>query len=144
MAENVYECMFIFDSNAYARDPHGVSGRVEKIIQQCGGQMLASRLWFEQKLAYPIDGHRKGTYWLAFFRMEGNQVADFNRQCQLEDNIVRNLTLKVDPRTVELRVSQASGLSAVTEESPAAVGEPTAPPATPEAVREAGSQTPAE
>ena len=109
MAQNVYECMFIFDSNAYARDPGGVSGRIPKMIEKCGGEMLASRLWFEQKLAYPIKGHRKGTYWLTFFRMESSRVVEFNRECQLDDHILRNLTLKVDPRTADLRVSQASG-----------------------------------
>lgn len=109
MAQNVYECMFIFDSNAYARDPQGVSGRVTKMVEECGGQVLAGRLWFEQKLAYPINGQRKGTYWLSFFRMDGGRIAEFNRACQLESSILRSLTLKVEPRMVELRVSQASG-----------------------------------
>jgi small subunit ribosomal protein S6 len=101
--------MFIFDSNAYARDPGSVSGRIIKIVEKCGGELLASRLWFEQKLAFPIKGNRKGTYWLSFFRMESGRVADFNRECQLDDNIIRNLTLKVDPRMAEVRISQASG-----------------------------------
>ncbi len=109
MAQNVYECMIIFDSNAYARDPGGVSGRILKIVEKCGGELLASRLWFEQKLAFPIKGHRKGTYWLSFFRMESGRLAEFNRECQLDDNIIRNLTLKVDPRMADVRISQASG-----------------------------------
>ncbi len=109
MAQHVYECMFIFDSNAYARDPQGVSARVTKLVEECGGEVLAGRLWFEQKLAYPIDGQRKGAYWLSFFRMEGQRIAEFNRACQLESSILRSLTLKVEPRMVELRVSQASG-----------------------------------
>jgi small subunit ribosomal protein S6 len=101
--------MVIYDSNAYARDPSGVSGKVPAMVEKCGGEMLASRLWFEQKLAYPIEGHRKGTYWLSFFRMPSERVADFNRECQLDDHVLRNLVLKVDPRTVDVRVSQASG-----------------------------------
>ena len=109
MAQHVYECMFIFDSNAYARDPGGVSGRIPKMVEKCGGEVLAGRLWFEQRLAYPIKGQRKGTYWLTFFRMESARLAEFNRECQLDDNILRNMTLKVDPRTADARVSQASG-----------------------------------
>lgn len=109
MAQNVYECMFIFDSNAYARDPGAVSGRIPKMIEKCGGELLASRLWFEQRLAFPIKGNRKGSYWLSFFRMESERVAEFNRECQLDDSILRHLTLKVDPRMAEIRISQASG-----------------------------------
>ncbi len=101
--------MFIFDSNAYARDPGAVSGRIPKMIEKCGGELLASRLWFEQRLAFPIKGNRKGSYWLSFFRMESERVAAFNRECQLDDSILRHLTLKVDPRMAEIRISQASG-----------------------------------
>jgi small subunit ribosomal protein S6 len=109
LAQNVYECMFIFDSNAYARDPGGVSGRIPKMVEKCGGELLASRLWFEQRLAYQIKGQKKGTYWLAFFRLESGKLTEFNRECQLDDNILRNLTLRVDPRMVDVRVAQASG-----------------------------------
>jgi len=121
LAQNVYECMFIFDSNAYARDAGGVSSRIPKMVEKCGGEMLASRLWFEQRLAYPIKGQRKGTYWLTFFRMDSTRLAEFNRECQLDDNILRHMTLKVDPRTADARVSQASGERVATEEAPAAV-----------------------
>lgn len=109
MTQNVYESMFIFDSNAYARDPSAVSGAVPRMVEQCGGEILVSRLWNDQKLAYPIDGHRKGTYWLSYFRMDSSKVVEFNRACRLNDNILRNLTLKVDPRLVEALVAHARG-----------------------------------
>ncbi len=109
MAQNVYECMFIFDSNRYARDPGGVSGQIPQMVQTLGGEVLASRLWNEQKLAYPINGQRKGTYWLTYFRLEGEKLTQFTRACQLNDNILRNLTLKIDPRLVDTLVSHALG-----------------------------------
>ena len=79
MAQNVYECMFIFDSNRYARDPNKLAGRIPEIIQKLNGELLVSRLWNEQKLAYPIRGQRKGTYWLTFFRMESSRLSEFER-----------------------------------------------------------------
>ncbi len=112
MVENVYECMFILDSNRYARDPGGVSAQIPKMVEDCRGTVLASRLWNEQKLAYPIEGHRKGTYWLTYFRMPSEQVVNFNRACQLNENVLRNLTLKVEPRLVDVLVSHARGESA--------------------------------
>lgn len=120
LAQNVYECMFIFDSNAYARDPGAISGRIPKMVEKCGGEVLASRLWFEQRLAFPIKGNRKGTYWLSFFRLESGKVAEFNRECQLDDSILRHLTLKVDPRMAEVRISQASGEPVSVASEPAA------------------------
>ena len=107
--DNVYECMFLLDSNKYARDPGGVSGELDKIVQNCDGQVLVSRLWNEQKLAYPIDGHKKGTYWLSYFRMESGRQTEFNRMCRLNENIMRQLLLKVDPRIAETLIVHAGG-----------------------------------
>lgn len=109
MSTHVYECLFILDSNRYARDPGGVSTGIKDMIQKCGGEVLASRLWNEQKLAYAIDGHRKGTYWLTYFRMPTGNLTTYNRQCQLNENVVRNLTIKVDPRLADVLVDHALG-----------------------------------
>lgn len=109
MAQNVYECLFILDPNRYARDPNGVSNTIPEMVEKCGGELLASRLYNEQKLAYPIKGHRKGTYWLTYFRMESDDVSKFNRECQLNNNVLRNLTLKTEPRLVDALVAHARG-----------------------------------
>ena len=127
MAENVYEGMFILDSNRYARDPAGTAGQVTELIGKFGGQILASRLWEERRLAYPINGHRKGTYWLTYFRLESTQLSPLNRQCQINENIVRTLFLKVDPRIVDVLVSHAQAGTAgrrpqAETQAPVAVG----------------------
>lgn len=107
MAEIVYEGMFILDSNRYSRDQAGTAGQITELIEKFGGHILASRLWEERRLAYPINGHRKGTYWLTYFRLESTQLSALNRQCQISDSIVRTLFLRVDPRIVDVLVSHA-------------------------------------
>jgi small subunit ribosomal protein S6 len=77
------------------------------MIQKLGGEMLASRLWEERRLAYPVDGHRKGTYWLTYFKLDSSHLTDLNRQCQLSESILRTLFLKVDPRIADALVSHA-------------------------------------
>jgi small subunit ribosomal protein S6 len=99
--------MFILDSNRYGRDPDAVSGRISEIIQQAGGEILVSRLWEERRLAYPIKGHRRGTYWLTYFRLDSNRLVEIQRQCQLNESILRKLFLKVDPRIVDALVTHA-------------------------------------
>ena len=56
MAANVYEGMFILDSNRFGRDPETVSGQIPAMIEKLGGEMLVSRLWEERRLAYPSRG----------------------------------------------------------------------------------------
>ena len=109
MAQNVYECLFILDANRYARDPNKVAGAIPGMVEKLEGEVLVNRLWNEQRLAYPINGQRKGTYWLTYFRLESTRLAEFSRACRLNDNILRNLTLKVDPRLVDTLVAHAKG-----------------------------------
>lgn len=129
MALNVYEGLFIFDSNRYSRDPGGVSAQVADFVQKLGGEVLVSRLWEERRLAYPINGQRKGTYWLAYFRLDGKQLTTLERDCQLSESIMRSLVIKIDPRIVDALVShaQAGGIAkthkAETKEAEVAIEE---------------------
>ncbi len=107
MALNVYEGLFILDSDLYARNPDEISGQVAKVVEQFGGEILLARLWDERKLAYPIKGHRRGTYWLTYFRIDSLKVKELTRQFQISDSVLRFLFLSVDPRLVETLVEHA-------------------------------------
>ncbi|MBN2579484.1 MAG: 30S ribosomal protein S6 [Pirellulales bacterium] len=117
MPQNVYEGLFIFDSTNYNRDTEGVSRQVPALIEKLGGEILVSRLWEERRLAYSIKGQRKGTYWLLYFRLDNHLLAEIRRHCAINDNILRVLFLKVDPRIVDTLVNHAR--SAVTLSAPA-------------------------
>ena len=123
MTQNVYECLFILDSNRFARDPNAVDTQITEMIERRGGEVLISRRWNEQKLAFPINGQRKGTYWLSYFRIDSNEVVHFERACRLNEHVLRNLTVKVDERLVDTLVAHATGQStaeeAATEEAAA-------------------------
>jgi len=109
MAQNVYECMVILDPNKYAQDPGGLGATIPNLVAKCGGEVLVSRLWQEQKLAYPIGSHKKGAYWLTYFRLDSLKLAEFNQQLRITETVVRSLTLKVEPRLVDALVEHAKG-----------------------------------
>lgn len=103
----VYEGMFILDPTKYARDPGGCAQQINDLIGQHGGTVLAARLWDERKLAYPINGHKKGVYWLVYFRMPGGNLVALERQCEITDDIIRKLILRVDDRIADAMVQHA-------------------------------------
>ena len=107
--QNTYETLFILDSNVYARDPGGVAAEVERIITEAGGSVHVSRMWMEQKLAYPIGKHQKGTYWLTYFAIDGPKITALRRAFQLAEPIIREMTVKLDPRLVEPILAHARG-----------------------------------
>lgn len=124
MAATVYEGMLILDSTRYARDPEGIANQIHSIIEDAGGEVLVSRLWEERRLAYPINGQRKGTYWLVYFRVAGPKIDEMTHKCQINDNFLRVLFLKVDPRIVDTLVEHArTGQFTPTRPEPVAVAE---------------------
>lgn len=109
MAQNVYENMVILDSNKFAQDPSGMGGLIPNLVAKLGGEVLVSRLWNEQRLAYPIDGHKKGTYWLTYLRLDSLKLTEMARDLRINESVLRQMTLKVDPRLVEALVEHAKG-----------------------------------
>jgi small subunit ribosomal protein S6 len=111
VATNTYETLLILDSNHYARDPGGIGQQISDIVTKAGGNVLVNRLWMEQKLAYPIDKHQKGTYWLTYFEIEGVAIPKIDRALKLCEPVIRHLTVKLEPRLVELILANARGES---------------------------------
>src|SRR5208283_1390832 len=99
--------MFILDSTRFGRDPDGISSQLADYIQKAGGEILVSRLWEERRLAYPIKGQRKGTYWLIYLSLDSLQLAGLRRQLDITETILRFLFLKIDPRIVDALVAHA-------------------------------------
>lgn len=107
--ENTYEGMFLLDAAKFASNPEGTTQDVLKILEKSGATVLASRPWQEGKLAYPIDGHKKGLYFLAYFRMDGTLLPEVTRACKLNESIIRQMILKLDPALVEPLLAMVSG-----------------------------------
>ncbi len=58
--------------------------------------------------------------------MEGSKITEFNRACQLNDNISRVLVTKVDPRLVDALVAHTLGTSQAEDGEAEGEGEPVA------------------
>ncbi|MDD3470314.1 MAG: 30S ribosomal protein S6 [Thermoguttaceae bacterium] len=121
MKANVYEGLFLLDSNRYGRDPEGVAGVIPKVIEELGGEMLVSRFWDERRLAYPVNGHKKGTYWLTYFRLPTSAMSEVRSRFQIVESILRVQFVRIDNRIVEELVAHAMGATpSVVEDVPRA------------------------
>ena len=118
----VYEGLFIFDSNKFARDRDSLSQEVEKLVEDVDGEVLVSRTWEERRLAYPIKGQRKGAYWLMYFRMPTLRLKELTRACSINESILRQLFVKLPPSLVDPIIAHAKGETAVPVAEPEVVG----------------------
>ena len=136
----VYEGMFILDPTKFARDPGAAAQQVADLLTNHGGTILAARLWDERKLAYPIKGHKKGVYWLTYFTMPGGNLIALERQCEITEDIVRKLVLKVDDRIADALVQHALAGEAARRPAVASAGPAVAAPAAATPAAAAGPQ----
>ena len=107
MPAHTYEAMFLLDSTKTAVSWDDAVQQVHAILTKHEAEIVASRHWDERRLAYAVEGHKKGTYLLTFFRADGSQLQEIEADCRLSDLVLRDLILKVHPKLVESRVNQA-------------------------------------
>ena len=79
----VYECMFLLDTNKVAGDVPAAAGQLHAILERNHCEMLASRPWDERRLAYPVKGHKKGLYYLTYFRTDAKNLLNIGRDFAL-------------------------------------------------------------
>jgi len=85
---------------------------------------VAHRPWQDGKLAYEIEGMKKGLHYIVCFTMPGTGMKTLVRQCQLSETIVRHMTIKHPQSIFDATVASISGTApAPVEAAPAAEGE---------------------
>ena len=120
MPANVYECMFLLDTNKVAGDVPAAAQQLHAILERNQAEVLASRPWDERRLAYPVRGQKKGLYYLVYFRSEGKNLVNIERDFALNETILRLLVIHIDPKLVDVmlalaRDEHALALHSVTE-----------------------------
>src|SRR3954451_11452436 len=99
--------MFLLDSTKVAVSWDESVKHVHDILTKHESEIVASRQWDERRLAYTVDGHKKGTYLLTYFKTDGTHLKEIVADCRLSDVILRELVLKVHPKLADHLVNQA-------------------------------------
>ncbi|TAH51290.1 MAG: 30S ribosomal protein S6 [Chloroflexota bacterium] len=113
--------------------------RVNTIIRNAGGEIVARNDWGRRRLAYPIRKNNDGYYTTLFVQLPGSAVRGIERALQLNDDVLRYLVVRVEefrlptPPPAETPVvsepapvEPAPVESAPTEPAPSATTEPSA------------------
>jgi small subunit ribosomal protein S6 len=99
--------MFLLDSAKAAVNWEETVHQVHGILTKHNAEIVASRQWDDRRLAYTVNGHKKGSYLLTYFKSDGASLRDIEHDCSLHELIVRDLILKVHPKLVDHLVTQA-------------------------------------
>jgi small subunit ribosomal protein S6 len=99
---NSYETMYILrpDLNDEAVDQS--IDKYQTILRDNGAEILETQHRGKRRLAYEIDKHREGIYIQMNFKGDGSQIAAMERAMRLSTEVVRYMTVKLDPRQLEV------------------------------------------
>lgn len=94
VTKNRYEGMFLLDSGKFASNPDEILQHLIDLLEKADAEIVAHRPWLDGRLAYDIEGKRRGLHYLVYFMMPGSGVADVTRSCKLSDQVMRHLIIR--------------------------------------------------
>ncbi|MCB9850751.1 MAG: 30S ribosomal protein S6 [Phycisphaerales bacterium] len=95
-----YEAMFLFDPT-FAADFGPAKAEVERILGRANAEITFLEKWEERKLAYEIQGRKRGVYVLCYFKCDQSKVVGVERDAQLSEAILRILVKTAEGITNE-------------------------------------------
>ncbi len=116
MAENLYEGMFLLDSGKFAANPDGLAAGIVDLLEKAGATVAAHRPWQDGRLAYEIEGRRKGLHYLTYFRLDPAAITRLTRSCKLSDIVLRHMFIKQPESLFQAMVDALTGVSSAAEE----------------------------
>lgn len=95
-----YEVMFLISQSA-AAEFNGLIEHINEIFHRAHAEVVAMKKWDERRLAYEMDKQKRGVYILAYIRVDTQQIAHLERDCNLSEKIMRTLILECEHLTEE-------------------------------------------
>lgn len=89
---NTYEGMFLLDAGKPNFEDYKAS--IMYVLDRAGAELLSLKPWEDRKLAYEIEGRKRGMYVLAYFKADTAKMDALERDCQLSEDIIRVLFLR--------------------------------------------------
>ena len=96
-----YETIVVIDSLLKSEEIDGIIEKVERILKNNGGNIVSIERWGKKRLAYEIKKRQYGYYVQIVFEAPNSLLRVLEKEYQLEENILRYLTVHLDKRALE-------------------------------------------
>lgn len=122
--KNTYELTYIVNSVISDEQVKDMVSRVTAYVTENGGDIIEVDEWGARRLAFPIQKKRNGYYVNMYFKASGEIIPRLERALEIDDNILRYLSLRMDPKMVRhyeasktKKAAEAEAAEAETEEA---------------------------
>jgi len=125
--KHTYETTFIVNAALEDANIEPIVNSTIEFIQNNGGSITTLDKWGRRRLAYPIQKKHNGYYVYAMYDAPPTLIPQLERYFQLEENILRHLTLKMTAPAIEFRkqflVNRQERMNLETAAAPAEVAD---------------------
>jgi small subunit ribosomal protein S6 len=105
---NTYEFTYIINGALSDNQISEVVARVRRNIEESGGEILETDEWGTRRLAYPIKKKRNGYYVNMYFKASGEMIGRLERALEIDDDVLRYLTMRLDAKMLRFYERQRS------------------------------------
>lgn len=92
---NQYEAMFLFDPT-FGSSIENCESEVNRLMERAEAEVLFIGKWDERRLAYRINGRKRGVYMLVYFKAPPDKIAGLQRDAQISEEILRLMVVRAD------------------------------------------------
>jgi small subunit ribosomal protein S6 len=124
--KRIYETTFIVNASLDDPQVESVLGRVQETLTKNGGTILSINKWGRKRLAYSINKKTTGFYVNVEFEGPGTLLSLLERSFQLDEMILRSLTITLDRKALAARKAALAQATQAAQAAQAAQAEPPA------------------
>jgi len=99
----LYETTFIVNATLDDAQIDAVIEKVKDVIVKNGGEVRSLEKWGRKRLAYTVDKKNNGFYAFFEFKAPGDLIAKLDRHYQLDEQIIRYLTIQLDKKALKAK-----------------------------------------
>jgi small subunit ribosomal protein S6 len=92
----LYEHVFLARQDLAQSQVDALAEAATNIIEGNGGKVVKTETWGLRSIAYRIAKNRKAHYVALDFEAPANVVAELERQTQINEDVIRYMTVRVD------------------------------------------------
>ena len=91
-----YEHVFLARQDLSQAQVDALAEGVTKIVEENKGQVVRTETWGLKQLAYKIEKNRKAHFVMLNLDAPGDVIAEIERQANINEDIIRYMTIRVD------------------------------------------------
>jgi len=92
----LYEHIFLARQDLAQAQVDTLAANATEIVEKNGGKVVKTETWGLRSLAYKIAKNRKAHYVMLELDAPGEVVSELERQTQINEDVIRYMTVKVD------------------------------------------------